>query len=105
LDSVGADADPGEEIDRIMQRPAELECKRAKLRPRPRGECERERDISKCRGPNQSQEIAAGLGAGRGREPSKQLAATGCQPKQRGRRNVEDQELPEEPLRSARPNR
>src|SRR5262249_56929483 len=50
LDSVSPEANAGEEIDGIERRSTELERKWSYMKPRPRRECQRERDIGEAGG-------------------------------------------------------
>ena len=60
LDAAGADRDAGQEIHRVMQRPAELERKRSALRPVRRPEQQRQRHIGHRRREHQTGRKRAG---------------------------------------------
>src|SRR5262245_49860973 len=105
LDSVDPDAEAGEEVDRIEQRSTELERKRPDMKPCPRREDERERDIGERGSGDQKHRECRRAPAQLAQKDTKRVAWAAREPVERGGAEIEHQQHPQKPRRSAWPKR
>ena len=105
LQAVSADSDAGEEIERIMQRAAQLERERADALPGPGRKRESQRHIGDGGERNEAGEIAQRMMRRPGGQLGETFAPVRRKSKHGGGGDVEDQKLPQEPGRPARPER
>jgi hypothetical protein len=105
FEAGGADPEPGEIIDRVEQRAAELERERTVVGPSERREGERERKIGERGDRRERRQTAAGTRRRARAKAAERGEPIGRQPMKDGRRGGEREQQPQEPHGPVGPER
>src|SRR5262245_3132709 len=105
IDAIAADGEPGEEVDDVVQRPAELEGERAEIGPLPWPKDHGEQDVAERRERRQTAKQAERMDVAEGNEPAQYRSPGPRKSVQRCAGRAEQQQLPQEPLWTRRPHR